>query len=333
MTGRGPLSLRVRVTLDRLAWGFSDLRRAMVEHGIWPASARIVVSADGGHWSVIGTRLRASAKRRKATGLLVPETNCLWGTMQLPSMPRLELNDAVQEALWRVSPLSPEHVVATWDAVPAPQNGWAVVWGVCKRSDQDDLLTQQGLASDAAVYLAYHGRAFAVRGKEWQRQLGRQRWVDGILVGSLLFMLGALSVPALMPLVLQRQAVVRAVQHVSMLEPKAAPLRQQLDELRQQAQLAQELQQSMSTVPPLASVVDRLSEALPDDASLDRIEVNNNEIRIAGLTGNATELIAHLGRHPAFAEVRATVANVRDNTLNKERFTFEMRWRGEGVKP
>lgn len=118
-----------------------------------------------------------------------------------------------------------------------------------------------------------------------------------------------------------------------MLEPKAAPLRQQLDELRQQSLLADELRQSIGTDLPLASVVDRLSETLPDDAWLDRIEINGSEIRIMGLTGNATELIAHLGRQPALAEARATVASVRDNTLNKERFTFEMRWRGEGAKP
>ena len=37
---------------------------------------------------------------------------------------------------------------------------------------------------------------------------------------------------ALMPLVLKRQAVVRAVSHVSALEPQAAPLRQKMDELR-----------------------------------------------------------------------------------------------------
>lgn len=333
MTGWGQLTLRVRVTLDRLAWGFSDLRRALVEHGAWPASARILASPGGVRWALTGTRLHANATQRKATGLLVPESNCLWGVMQLPDMPRLALHPAVQEALWRVSPLPPEHIVAAWSAIPTTQGGWTIDWGVCRRSDQDDLLAQHGLAAEAPVYLARQGRALAVHGKAWQRQNRRQHWGDGIFIGALLLMLGAVSVPALMPLVLQRQAVVRAVQHVSVLEPQAAPLRLQLDELRHQALLSQELYQSVSAEPPLASLVDRLSEALPDDASLDRIEISGNEIRIMGLTGNATELIAHLGRQPTFAEARATVANVRDNALNKERFTFEMRWRGEGIKP
>ena len=83
----------------------------------------------------------------------------------------------------------------------------------------------------------------------------------------------------------------------------------------------------------MASLVDRLSAALPDDAWLDRIEVNGREIRITGLTGNANELLAQLGRQPGLADARATGANVRDNTLNKERFTFEMRWRADGAQP
>lgn len=136
-----------------------------------------------------------------------------------------------------------------------------------------------------------------------------------------------------MPLVLKRQAVVRAVEHVSMLEPKAAPLRQKMDELRRQAELADELRKNISTDLPLASVIDALSAAIPADTWLDRIEVNGSEIKITGLTANATELIGHLGRQPGLVDVRATGANVRDGTLNKERFTFEMRWRGEGAKP
>src|SRR5690606_25574681 len=103
----------------------------------------------------------------------------------------------------------------------------------------------------------------------------------------------------------------------------------QMDELRQQAQLAEELRKNASTDLPLASVIDALSTAIPADTWLDRIEVNGSEIRITGLTSNATELVGQLGRQPGLVDVRATGANVRDAALNKERFTLEMRWRTE----
>lgn len=172
-----------------------------------------------------------------------------------------------------------------------------------------------------------------VRGKAWQRQNTRQRWMDGAAFGLLLILSVSLALPALMPLVLQRQAVVRAVEHVNMLVPKAAPLRQKMDELRRQADIAEELRKNISVDMPLASVIESLSAALPGDSWLDRIEINGSEIRITGLTSNATELIAHIARQPGLTDVRATGANVRDGSLNKERFTFEMRWRGEGAKP
>ncbi|MBT9512317.1 MAG: PilN domain-containing protein [Acidovorax sp.] len=333
MTGWGQLSLRVQAALDRLAWGFGDLKRVLMEHGAWPAGAKVAVASDGARWSVTGHRLRKLSGSRKAVGLLMPEPECLWGSVQLPSMPRKALGGAVEEALWRVSPLPPDQIVAAWRAEPDAKGGWAVQWGVCRRSARDQLLAQHGLADDAAVFLVHQGRALPVRGKAWLQQRSRQGWADGAAIGLLLLLLVALSLPALMPLVLKRQAVVKAVEHVNMLVPKAAPLRQKMDELRRQADMAEDLRKNISTDLPLASVTDALSAVLPGDTWLDRIEINGNEIRMTGLTSNATELVAHLGRQPTLADVRATAANVREGQLNKERFTFEMRWRGEGAKP
>lgn len=333
MTAKGQLYRRVQVAQDRLAWGFGDLRRILVEHRIWPALERVAVSIDGSRWTVTETRLRTRTSTRKATGLLVPEPECLWGSAQLPDMPRQALESAVEEMLWRVSPLPREQIVAAWNAIPDAQGGWSVEWGVCRRSDCDAWLTAQGLAADSPVYFARQGRAYVVRGRRWQEQQKRQRWVNALVLVLALLVLGTVALPALMPLVLKREAVLRAVLHIGGVEPKAVPLRQQLDELRQQAALAQELQQNLGKDLPLASVVDALSQALPDDTWLDRIEINGSEIRISGLTGNATELVADLGRQPVFADARASVASVRDNAANKERFTFEMRWRGEGGKP
>lgn len=333
MTGWGQLSLRVQAALDRLAWGFGDLKRVLMECGAWPARSSVAVASDGERWTVTGSRLRKQAGGRKAASLLMSETECLWGSLQLPSMPRKALGGAVEESLWRVSPLPPDQIVAAWNAQPHAQGGWVVQWGMCRRDVRDQRLSQHGLSEEAPVFLARQGRAHAVRGKAWQRQCSRQRWADGAGIGLLLLLLVALALPALMPLVLKRQAVARAVEHVNMLVPKAAPLRQKMDELRRQADIADELRKNIGADLPLASVIEGISAALPGDTWLDRIEINGSEIRITGLTSNASELMAHLGRQTTLADVRATAANVREGQLNKERFTFEMRWRREGAKP
>lgn len=332
MTGRGQQTLGVQAALDRLAWGVVDLKRLLVEHGAWPAASSVAVAPDGGRWLVAGERLRKRGGNRKAESLLVPQSECLSGVVQLPTMSHKALNGAIEEALWRVSPLPPDQIVAAWRTEPEA-DGWAVHWSMCRRSTRDQLQAQHGLRDDAVVFLERQGRALPVRDKAWLRQTLRQRWMDGVGVLLLLLSLMALSLPAVMPLVLKRQAVVRAVEHVNVLVPKADPLRQKMDELRRQAGLAEELRKNIAADVPLASVVEGLSAGLPGDTWLDRIEINGHEVRITGLTANATELIAHLSKQSTFADVRATGANVRDGALNKERFTFEMRWRTEGAKP
>jgi general secretion pathway protein L len=79
-------------------------------------------------------------------------------------------------------------------------------------------------------------------------------------------------------------------------------------------------------------LLDTLAAALPDDTALDRLDINGAEIRIGGLTSNATDLLSLLSKNPNFSSAKATNAAVRDNATNKERFTFELRLKS-GVNP
>lgn len=331
MTARGQLHHRVRRGQDRLAWGFADLRREMAERGLWPARALALESIDGQRWSLTGTRLRSRGKTSKASGLLIPENECLWGTANLPDVSRQSLTQALEETLWRVSPLPRDQIVVAWEAQPSSDGGWTVEWGLCSRSKCDSWRVERGLSADVPVFFARRGRAFAVRSGKPQKAL--QHWMQA-LIGVLGVCTIAIMVsPALMPLVLEREAVRKSVRHIVEQEPLSIPIRHKLDDLRLHADLAAELRIQLESDLPLASLIEALTQVVPDDTWLDRIDINGREVRITGLTGNTTDLIAQVGRQPMFADVRATVASVRDSTLNKERFTLDMRWRGEEPKP
>ena len=332
MTDKGQLQRSMHLWWDRTAWGFGDLRRLLVERGAWPAPRLALADAQGGNWTLVGTRLHPLASTGKAAGLLVPEADCLWGSLQLPAMPRAALGQAVQEAMWRVSPLPVQDVMTAWQATPQADGRWAVDWGICRASAGQDAGVHPALPDNAPVYLQRSGRAHPVHGPGQQLMRRRQRWIDGLASAALLLILAAIATPALMPLVLKREAVVRALQHVSNIEPQAAPLRTQLDELRARAAVADSLRKGLETSLPLAAVIEGLSAQLPDDASLDRIEVNGSDIRIAGVANNAAELITQLARLPSFADVRASGPSVRDTAAIKERFTIDLRWRTEGGK-
>ncbi len=331
---RETLSDRAQRVWDRLVWGWGDLRRWLIERGAWPARRVSAVSGDGRRWRIAGTRVDSMAGAGSGSvALLVPEPECLWGTLQLPALPRRALDAAVQEAMWRVSPLPTDTVVTAWCAEPTEGQGWTVDWGLCPRAAVDAAVARQSLADDAVVYLARaDGRAFAVRGLAWDAWSRSERRLDALGVIALLAVLAGLLLPALMPLALKHQALERATRHVTTIEPMAAPLRQKLDELRSQAAVVDELGQDIGRSLPLASVLDRLAQALPDDTWLDRCEASDDLIRITGLTGNAADLIAGLGRQPDFADVRTTSATVRDERQGKERFAVELRWRSGAAR-
>ena len=318
--------------LDKFVWGLGDLKRAFIEHGWWPSRRHVGVAADGSRWSFFGSSGRPCSDNREPNCLAISESECLWGQTRLPQMHRASLDAAVREALWRQSPLPPEQIVFAWRCEPDSAGGWTVEWGLCRRSLQDDMRRQSNLDGRALTFLLRSGRALVVRDDALQRRDRLQRVTDWAVSLMLISMLLAVSTLALMLVILKRQAVVEAMLQVTALEPKASPLRRQLETLRSQAAVSTELRRGAETSVPSASVVEALSAALPDDSWLDRIDINGDEIRISGMTPNANALIAIIARNASLADVRATAPNVRDTALNKERFAFEMHWRGE-VRP
>lgn len=321
---------RARAAWERFAWGLGELRGALARRGLWPAPVLALAGTDGARWRVVaGQALRQQGTAGAAPqGLLVAGEQCLSGVLDLPDMPRAQLAAALQEAMWRVSPLPLDQVASAARVSPGPTGGWRADWILCPRHVIDDARLRLGLAADTPVCLLRQGsQALAVRGPRPHAVEIRQRRLDVLAVVALLLAVAALAVAAAMPLLGRHQAIVQSMRHAATVEPMAAPLRQKLDELHQQAGLADALRAEAQGALPLAGALDLLARALPDDTWLDRLEVSGDQIRITGLTGNAAELVASLGRQPGLAEVRTSAPTVRDEARGKERFSFEMRWR------
>ena len=321
------LSARAQVAWDHLAWGFSELRRCLGTKRLWPEVFRLAATPDGVRWRVTGDR-RVRVEGGAPQALLVPGRDVLWGDLRLPGVSRASLSAAVSEALWRVSPLPPDQVAAAWRAQPDETGGWRVLWGVCPLRAVEQGLAQLQLPEDSPVYLAHdEAEALLVQGSATLAHCREQRRFDALTLGGLLLLLAAVSVPVAMPLVLKRQAVVRGMAHMATVEPMAAPVRQKLDELNRLASLSDGLTAERQQSLPVASVLDRLAEALPADAWLDRLEASDRQVRFMGLTPNATELMTRLSRVPEFSELRTIAPTVRDEGQNRERLSVEFTWR------
>ena len=259
---------------------------------------------------------------------MIPSSDVLWGSFTVPDVSSAALDGAVTEALWRASPLPLDQVAVAWRAQPNDPGGWQVTWGVCPSHQVSQGLAQLQLPEGAPVYLADEGgTALLIRGSVWDGHRRAQRRLDMLAAGGVALVTVALLAPMAMPLVLKRQAVVRAMAHMETVEPMASPVRKKLDELHGLSKLAEGLVAERQDSLPLASALDRLAEALPSDAWLDRLEASDRQVRIMGLTPNATELMGRLNRVAEFSELRSTAPTVRDEGQNRERFSVEFSWR------
>lgn len=309
-------------------WGLSDLRSRMVDAGFWPADQLHAVNSKGQHFRLCGTTFKPQPKSTRPQAWLVDESDCFWGHFKLPAAPSSELSVYVEEALMRECPLPTDKALIAWAAEPEG-SGWKVRWGVCRRASVESAIREAGLPPSTYCFLVKSDRAWPVWPQSRQQLAKRQTWWDTLGVGILVAAACAIMALATFPAALQRQAVTQAVALIDELEPQVAPLRQHMEVLSNNTVLIESLRQMQAGVVSHSQVVEALSEALPDDTWLERIDINGKEIRFTGLTNNASELLAHLSRHPQLAEVRATSASVRDNADNKERFSFEARWRTE----
>lgn len=323
---------RLAQGLDRIAWGLLDLRDHLVARGWWPACRIVAGDGAGARWVVRGTRAHSLESTGKVGAAAVAGDRCLWGQLTLPAMARGALPSAVNEALYSQSPLPPDQMLCAWRAEPAADGAWRVQWALVPRDAVVALRQTLRLGESAPTYLLHpHHGAWAVRDAAFARQRRRQAWWDAAALLALGMVVASAAALAGMPAALQRQGVVGAMQQLQTLEPQAAPIRQQLDVLRSQARIVEDIRAGHDAAVPAASIIEALAAALPDDTVLDRIDILGRDIRISGLTPNATDLLSRVAGHGAFADAKAPNAAVRDPGSNKERFTFELRWKGGGV--
>lgn len=324
------MSARIRSAFERLFWGGRDLVRQLSAAGWWPGFAAIGISDDNSSWLLRGSHLTPlPSSTDRPTCLVVLERQCLWGQTTLPDMPVQSLPGAVQEVFWRSSPLPLEQIYSAWTSEPEPSGGWLIHWGLCKRTSVD---SASSTSKFTRVFLQRGDSALPVT----ELLTSKDKRQDGFLSASAwalftMLIFGVFAMAA-MPLVLKRDSAVAATEAISVLEPKARPLRTQLDALRLTSELTDAVNKGFGSSAPLADVLELLSIHMPDDTWLDRLEVSGTEIRISGATADTTSLVSKLSAQVAFAGVRPTSPSVRDAAVNKERFSLEMHWNPQGAR-
>jgi general secretion pathway protein L len=151
-----------------------------------------------------------------------------------------------------------------------------------------------------------------------------------LLLASALLLAAAVLVTPTIQLKLRAMQAVRAYQDV---ERQLAPVLAQREALvKAQGQQAALRELMGERVEPLA-VLDLMTQAVPDDSFVQRLQVQGSKVTLIGQTPNTAALMNKLSGQPLVRDVRSPTASTRSMTAGRENFSIELTLQPEALRP
>lgn len=292
---------------------------------LWAGDARVAGSAG-------------SARSVRFTAVELPVSLRLECRLKLPPLPGAQVRDAVALEVRSASPFEPSDLVWGWRAQAGAGKSVAVVAVLASRRAVERhlgaLADRLGAAAAPEVWaLDDQGRAIVIQGygeAARQRSAARGRLLAaGLLVAALALGAAAAVTPTL-------QIKLRAMQAAAAYqetERQMAPLLAQREQLVTAVAELDALREQMGGHIEALAVLDLVTQLIPDDTWLQRLQVQGAKITISGQTPNTAALMNALSSHPGVRDVKAPAAATRSMEGGRENFTVEWTLAGELLRP
>ncbi len=300
----------------------------------WPALAWLspreavrVLLPDGGELLRVGATSQAAPVGAKpaSVAVVLPDDSVLLRELSLPPLAGDELAQAVEFEVLAVSPFPLEQTVWGFDAqaeasqlrVRMALAAQAHVASALESAQPRSAGQQPEVWADAAAPIVLCGFGEALRVRRERR--ARMRILFAL--GAMMVLLMALAAT---PVLQARQQVFDAQRRYSGLEGDVAEVVAARNTLTVGAERAQAVRTHLAARPNLPVVLERLTELLPDDAFLTRLQVQGRQVRIVGQARDAAQLMRTLGGADSpFRDVRAPSPISRAGNSDKENFVIE----------
>lgn len=317
-----------------------DMRKALQGVHQWPLLAWLtpavpvrLLQADGSQsiWcdGVEMTQSRQRVVDAKCVAIELPETLVLRRQLTLPPMAAQDIANAVALDARSVSPFGPGEVAWGYSINALAKGSIAVEIALASRRQIQQYVSTQAervrQATDPEVWvrgaqgvapLVFEGFGEVQR----SQQAARWRHLGYGLLGTVALLLIAIAVTPTAQLRLRAMQAVHAYDEVV---GRVAPAVREREELLQSAeQLSSLAEVLVGRIEPL-TLMDRLTQALPDDTALQTVKLQGGKVTILGLTGDASALMKILGEQPGLRDVRAPSAATRMPGAQKESFMIE----------
>lgn len=279
------------------------------------------------------TAAECAAARFVAVEVTADET--LECPVPLPPMASTDRQDALALAVRMASPFEAHDLVWGWREADGP--GPATAMLASRRAVQARLDATAGRIGrrGAPEVWAFDGRGRPVvlqgHGEAArQRRRSRGRWLGWVLLISAALLAAAVLVTPTVQLKLRAMQAVRAYAEV---ERQLAPVLAQREALvKAQAQQAALRDLMAERVEPLA-VLDLLTQAVPDDSHLQRLQLQGAKATLIGQTPNTAALMNKLSGQPLVRDVRSPNPSTRSMTAGRENFAIELTLQPDALRP
>ena len=317
-----------------------ELRRPWQDMHQWPALAWLtpdapvrVLHADGSEAVWLGQRPAPTEKPLAARfdAIELPDDKLLRRRMAVPAMAAAQVAQAVALDVQSASPFAPADLVWGYSTQPLAQGGLQVDAVFASRKQIAQWTEAQrhrlsGAANDAAPEVwafAPTGQPIVLAG--WGEARRAHYGAQRRRMGYVLLLSAAASVLALAitPTAQLRLRAIEAVNAYTEAHHRTAPLMAQREVLVRTMERMEGVRSLLLERPDTIALLELLTQTLPDDTSLQSIQVQGMKVTINGLTTNAAALMQLLGTTAGLKEVRAPSAATRSPGATAESFLIE----------
>lgn len=312
----------------RRSW--QDLHRAPALAWLTPDLPVRVLHADGRETTWLGGKQSQEDKKhtRLFEAIELPEDLVLRRTLHIPAMSQAQIAQAVELELRSASPFAVADMVWGYSVQSAQTGGLDIDAVLVSRKQATQYIGTQQHRLDATatpevwvftpqsspVVLAGWGEAR--RGQHG----AKRRYIAYGLLASALCLIAAMSVTPTMQL---RLRAIDAVYAYDDAQVRTAPLMGQREAFVRSIDELENLRgMLLERVDPMP-LFEAITQTLPDDTSLQSLQVQGLKVTLNGLTSNAATLMQLLGAKNGFKDVRAPSAATRSPGATAENFIVE----------
>lgn len=312
----------------RRSW--QELHRAPALAWLTPDLPVRVLHTDGHEATWLGEKLADGEQKHPAPfdAIELPEDILLRRTLHVPAMSQAQIAQAVEVDLRSVSPFAAADMVWGYRAQLGQADSMDVhVVLVSRKQAEQCIGTQQHrLTANAApevwaftpdnapILLEGWGEARRVQHGAKRRRIG---------YGLLACVLGLAGAIAITPIMQLRLRAIQAVYTYDAVQARTVALLGQREAFVRSIDELEILRSTLAERVDSLLLMDAMTQTLPDDTSLQSLQVQGLKVTINGLTANSATLMQLLGNKKGFKNVRAPSAANRSPGATAENFIIE----------